>query len=311
MDIPESVTVAALVKTKAEAAAGFVVELEIADFKSQYPTKCTRVHAEVAAALSVGKLQNVTLKRQALKKNSQGEPRSGQYYSDYYWGLTAVVLHDDAPPPPPPPPVPDVRPMPPERDEVRLSIEAQTAYNGAVRLLAAWGVGGKESLIEMTVIGMRAIQAAKADQGKEPLPRLVQGIAKSPAKPVSPAPAAAAPVQQAEIVVGRAVPKPAPGNVKVQSGLDIQTPAGEQAPPIEDLFPPDEDPATVAGEKAQADMKAQQIQAVIALAKQKGVSGEDLDARIKRGYKGRLLGELNWTEMEAVKKALAKLPDVA
>ena len=124
----------------------------------------------------------------------------------------------------------------------------------------------------------------------------------------SPAPAASPPVRQTPVPAPISNAQPPHGVVPLPgTNLDVTTEEEAKEPPL--FSPEDEDPATVASQKAQEEMMAKQIGAVLALATRKGVSGEWLDERIAAGYKGRLLGELNWTELEAVKRQLAKLLD--
>ncbi len=87
MSIPERMIVSATVKSRAEEESGYVLELEIPQFKSDYPTKVTRVKEAVAKLLPPqAEPYNIVLLRENLKKNKEGT----RFY-DYYWGLEGLA----------------------------------------------------------------------------------------------------------------------------------------------------------------------------------------------------------------------------
>ena len=132
--IPERVSTTCMVKTKAVAEDGWVVELDVPLFKSQYPTKCTRVNEVVATQLMVGTTQELVLARQSLKKN-----KGGTYYSDFYWGLGGIANPDRAGAPPTPPTsrgvasptLARVEPLDPTRVSIERQKSAQIAFDAA------------------------------------------------------------------------------------------------------------------------------------------------------------------------------------
>ncbi len=87
MSIPERIIVSVAVKTRAEEENGWVLELEIPQFKSKYPTKVTRVPEAVAQLLAPRAAPySIVLLRENLKKDKTGT----QPY-DYYWGLEGLA----------------------------------------------------------------------------------------------------------------------------------------------------------------------------------------------------------------------------
>lgn len=78
-------TVDVIVKSRAEEADGFKVELDIPSFGSKYPTLLTRVHPTIAAHLKPNAALRVVLERQNLKKDKTGEKPY-----DYYWGIASI-----------------------------------------------------------------------------------------------------------------------------------------------------------------------------------------------------------------------------
>ena len=85
--MPETREVLVTVNSKSEKDDGFALELTIPDFRSQFPTWVNRVPPETAERFQPGGSYHVTLEQQNLKKNQNGTMKSGQYPSDYYWGL--------------------------------------------------------------------------------------------------------------------------------------------------------------------------------------------------------------------------------
>ncbi len=87
MSIPERMIVSATVKTRAEEENGWVLELDIPQFKSKYPTKVTRVPEAIAKLLAPrAEPYSIVLLRENLKKDKTGT----QPY-DYYWGLEGLA----------------------------------------------------------------------------------------------------------------------------------------------------------------------------------------------------------------------------
>ena len=84
-------TVLATVRSKAEAPDGWKVELDIPEFKSNYPTLCTRVPPEVAALLKPGQTANLVLEQQRLKTG-----KDGTFPSHFYWGFLTKVAFKEA-----------------------------------------------------------------------------------------------------------------------------------------------------------------------------------------------------------------------
>ena len=85
--IPTRMVVSATVKTRGEAEDGYVLELDIAEFRSNYPTKVTRVKEPTAKLLAPRpEPYSVVLVRQALKKGKEGK-----WHSDYFWGLEGLA----------------------------------------------------------------------------------------------------------------------------------------------------------------------------------------------------------------------------
>jgi len=122
--IAERMVVSATVKSRAEEEDGFKLELDVPQFRSNYPTIVTRVREATAKLLAPRpEPYMVVLVRQSLKKDKQG---TRPY--DYYWGLeglatpaeTAVKAQE-------PPPLPDQR---------RLEIAWSQSVNLAV---TTWG----------------------------------------------------------------------------------------------------------------------------------------------------------------------------
>ncbi len=85
-------TVAALVKSLAEAEDGWKAELEIADFKSKFPTWVNRIPAEDKAHLKPGDVANIILERGNLKKDKKGE-----WPTDYFWNWMGIAAPGSAP----------------------------------------------------------------------------------------------------------------------------------------------------------------------------------------------------------------------
>lgn len=113
-----------------------------------------------------------------------------------------------------------------------------------------------------------------------------------------------------------AAPKPPPvatppvGMRQVEgTTLDVVTDADAPQGTIEDLFPPQEDPATVARNQAIARMKADQERDIIALAATKGVTEAQIREKCKEKYAGRGLTQINGQEATWIKKSLALMPD--
>ena len=87
MTIQERVVVTATVKSRAEEAEGFKLELDIPSFRSRYPTLVSRVPEAVAKLLPPrDEPYTIVLRRQNLKKDKEG-----RYPYDYYWGLDGLA----------------------------------------------------------------------------------------------------------------------------------------------------------------------------------------------------------------------------
>ena len=167
-------TVLATVKSKAQAEDGWKVELDIPEFGSKFPTLCTRVQPAVAALVQPGQMASLMLEQQSLKKG-----RDGSFPSHYYWGLVGVASAGSLPQATTPkdpmvggPPKNGLhaewRRSNEDSPEKRSSIEAQSALQGAIALIAAKMRANQLSpnslhveLIELTCWGMEAIQRAK------------------------------------------------------------------------------------------------------------------------------------------------------
>ena len=178
----------ATVKARAEAADGFILDLDIPAFNSRYPTKVTRVPAAMALLLMPGTTHTLLLERQNLKSG-----KTGTVPYDYYWGLREIAIPnapaapDEGPPfsgEPPPVigPTPASRlgsdaPKAPPRgngqgeDPTRVSIEAQVCLKEAwetVRDLIRSDkldpdnmADVKAALFRYTMMGMAALHEAK------------------------------------------------------------------------------------------------------------------------------------------------------
>ena len=85
-------TVAAVIKSKAEAEDGFKLEVDIPEFKSDYPTLLTRVSGDIAAQLKIGAVYNLRLEKQNPKRGKSAD--STREY-DYYWGLQGIAGEAD------------------------------------------------------------------------------------------------------------------------------------------------------------------------------------------------------------------------
>ena len=123
-------TVSATVKTKTEAEDGYQIELDIPAFKSKWPTKLTRVSAELAAQLTPGETKVVVLGRESPKKDGA----SRDY--EFYWGL--LGFSDE-----PPEPASTGQGQAPasgrdHSDPTRTSIERQKSLDIADRGFWAW-----------------------------------------------------------------------------------------------------------------------------------------------------------------------------
>ena len=79
-----------IVLSKAEKTDGFTVELEIPAFNSKYPTFVNRVSGDIASRLQVGQPHSLILETQNTKKNQDGTYKTGQWPTDYYYGLVAI-----------------------------------------------------------------------------------------------------------------------------------------------------------------------------------------------------------------------------
>ena len=142
--------VVGVIKTKAQAETGWVFEVDIPEFKSQFLTKLTRVPDATAAVLILGKSYNLPLEQQRLKPAGPNAKRipDGTYPSDYYWGLISEAEYTKrlAAQPAEPAPVaqgatpsgaeaaagPTEAPTPVDwRDGERQSIEAQVVLKAA------------------------------------------------------------------------------------------------------------------------------------------------------------------------------------
>jgi hypothetical protein len=78
--------VRAIIQTVAQGDGGAVVEMDIAEFRSQYPTKITRVPQVDADKLSPGHQYEIVLERQNLKRDKDGQYKTGNMPYDYYYG---------------------------------------------------------------------------------------------------------------------------------------------------------------------------------------------------------------------------------
>ncbi|MAH48006.1 hypothetical protein CMI37_19445, partial [Candidatus Pacearchaeota archaeon] len=82
MEPGERRTFNCVIKSKAQEQDGYKLELEVAEFRSNYPTTITRVPETLASILEPGNSYPLVLERQNLKKNKD---RSKPY--NWYWGL--------------------------------------------------------------------------------------------------------------------------------------------------------------------------------------------------------------------------------
>lgn len=181
------ITIDVVVKTRAEVADGYVLELDIPKFQSQYPTKVTRVPTELAVRLPPGTATKVTLERQRLRK--EGADASKLY--NFYWGLLGIAGAQEPEEDLFPPETVNVQVRRPQnapsgapaaqgdtqgangyQDPARASIEAQTAVKAAVELIGhimpldVTGVEERLALIDkhfarLTMIVVRALHEAQ------------------------------------------------------------------------------------------------------------------------------------------------------
>ena len=92
MTVPERMVVSATVKSRAEEEDGFTLELEVPGFRSQYPTRVSRVPEAVAKLLPPrAEPYMVVLLRENPQKRKSGEPYSGDLPWHYYWGLEGLA----------------------------------------------------------------------------------------------------------------------------------------------------------------------------------------------------------------------------
>ena len=83
--------VAAIVKNKTEESDGWAIELTVPAFGSQWPTRVSRVPAELAAQLIPGRIPTLVLSRQNIKRpTGDAPPPDGSRPYHYYWGLEAI-----------------------------------------------------------------------------------------------------------------------------------------------------------------------------------------------------------------------------
>ncbi len=139
-EIGEELTLQIIVKEAGRGEGGWNVTAEIPLFKSEYPTKLTRVPENLASQMVVGTAYRVVLKRGNLKKGKDGK----NIYWDYYWDwvrpatkeeqLTPTAASVAPAPAPAPPPLVAEKAAPPQVDSRGQSIERQSALKSAIEL---------------------------------------------------------------------------------------------------------------------------------------------------------------------------------
>ena len=173
-EIPKEITTSCIVKSKAQAEDGWVVELDVPKFQSKFPTKCTRVAEDVAARLVVGATLELELVRESLKKDTKtGAMKSGTYWTDYYWGFRELATATQ-----PPKLAPILLEGPPEQgDPKQVSIERQKA----AQIAFDWAEG---EAIEVTLARAEAIYAwiSKSPEARSE-PQSAPSRAKAPSGP--------------------------------------------------------------------------------------------------------------------------------
>ncbi len=90
-EIGEERVLQVIVKEKGEGEGGWNVTVGIPAFKSDFPTKLTRVPTSVATQMVVGTAYRIVLKRGKMKKGKDGS----NIYWDYFWDWGRVATKEE------------------------------------------------------------------------------------------------------------------------------------------------------------------------------------------------------------------------
>ena len=161
MTTGEKLTFNCVVKSKAEEADGYKLELDIAQFRTKFPTVIYRIDPETADTLEIGNSYQLVLERQNPKRNQDGSDKDPSKLYNWWWGLDSVASGPVSQVFPPEPQVGTQKPL--AIDATGMSIQRQVALKAAVE----W-CNTKEEAVTKDVVRVAAVFNQFLLTGKAP-----------------------------------------------------------------------------------------------------------------------------------------------
>jgi len=169
MTTGEKLTFNCVVKSKAEEADGYKLELDIAQFRTKFPTVIYRIDPETADTLEIGNSYQLVLERQNPKRNQDGSDKDPSKLYNWWWGLDSVASGPVSQVLPPEPQVGTQKPL--AIDATGMSIQRQVALKAAVEWCGLQLQSGVEvktvTILQVAAVFNQFLLTGKAPGAKE------------------------------------------------------------------------------------------------------------------------------------------------